>query len=77
MVGKNQHVVPYKDDWAVRGEKNSKVTSIHENKSQAINAAIEIAQRNQSEVVIHRKDGVIQDKDSYGRDPKQIKDRKH
>lgn len=77
MSGKNQHVVPYKDDWAVRGENNSRVTSVHENKSDAIDTAREIAQRNQSEVVIHRKDGIIQDKDSYGRDPHPPKDRKH
>ncbi len=77
MAGKNQHVVPYKSDWAVRGEKNSRVTSVHENKPQAIDAARDIAMRNRSEVVIHRKDGIITDKDSYGRDPNPPKDKKH
>lgn len=29
MAGKNQHVVPHGDDWAVRGEGNERATSIH------------------------------------------------
>lgn len=77
MIGKNQHVVPYKDEWAVRGEKNSRVTSVTDTQAQAINIARNIARNNQSEVVIHNRQGIIRDKDSYGRDPKQIIDRKH
>lgn len=34
--GKNQHVVKSGTDWAVRGEGNSKVTSIHKTQSEAI-----------------------------------------
>lgn len=77
MAGKNQHVVPYKNDWAVRGERNSRVTSVHPTQSRAIDAAKDIAQRNRSEVVIHRPTGPIRDRDSYGRDPNPPKDRKH
>lgn len=29
MTKSNQHVVPHGNDWAVRGEGNSRVTSIH------------------------------------------------
>lgn len=29
MSGKNQHVVPHGGEWAVRGEGNERVTSIH------------------------------------------------
>lgn len=71
------HVVPYKDDWAVRGENNSRVTSVHDTQSDAIDAARDIAERNRREVVIHRPDGTIRDKDSYGNDPNPPKDRKH
>lgn len=77
MAGKNQHVVPYKDDWAVRGENNSRVTSVHDTQSDAIDAARDIAERNRGEVVIHRPDGTIRDKDSYGNDPASSKDTKH
>lgn len=77
MPGNNQHVVPYKDDWAVRGENNSRVTSVHDTQSDAIDAARDIAERNRGEVVIHRPDGTIRDKDSYGKDPNPPKDNKH
>jgi len=68
-VGKNQHVVPHTDGWAVRGENNSRVTSTHRTQSGAIDAGREIAQHQHSELVIHRRDGTIRDKDSHGHDP--------
>lgn len=69
MTGKNQHVVPHGDDWAVRGAGNEKVTSIHPTQADAERAAREIAINQRSEVVIHRPDGRIRDKNSYGNDP--------
>lgn len=69
MAGKNQHVVPQDGEWAVRGEGNEKVTSIHATQGEAERAARAIAINQQSEVVIHRSDGRIRDKNSYGNDP--------
>lgn len=69
MASKNQHVVPHKDGWAVKGEGNQRATSVHDTQQQAVNAAREIARNQQSELVIHRPDGRIRDKDSYGNDP--------
>lgn len=69
MTGKNQHVVPHNGDWAVRGAGNQRVTSTHATQSDAAAAARKIAINQQSEVVIHRPNGQIRDKDSYGRDP--------
>lgn len=68
-MGKNQHVVPHGGDWAVRGAGNSRATSVHETQGQAENAAREIAINQRSEVVIHRRNGEIRDKNSYGNDP--------
>jgi hypothetical protein len=68
MAGKNQHVVPHGKDWAVRGANNERATSIHETQSEAEHVAREIAIRQRSEVVIHRRDGRIRDKNSYGND---------
>ena len=76
-MGKNQHVVPHKDGWGVRGQRNKRITSIHDTQSEAINRARGIAQRERSEVVIHRPDGRIRDKDSYGNDPCPPRDKKH
>jgi uncharacterized protein YdaT len=68
MAGKNQHVVPHSDGWAVKGAGNQRATSIHNTQKQAIDAARDIAKNQHSELVIHRTDGRIRDKDSYGND---------
>jgi Uncharacterized protein conserved in bacteria (DUF2188) len=65
----DQHVVPSGTEWGVKGEGNGKFTSKHETQAQAIEAAREIARHQQGEVVIHRPDGRIRDRDSYGNDP--------
>jgi uncharacterized protein YdaT len=69
MSPKNQHVVPHANAWAVRGEGNGRVTSIHETQRGAIDAGREIARHQHTERVIHGRDGKIRDKDSHGRDP--------
>lgn len=69
MAGKNQHVVPHQDGWAVKGEGSQRATSVHVTQQDAINAGREIAQNQRAELVIHRPDGRIRDKDSYGHDP--------
>lgn len=76
-MGKNQHVVPYGDKWAIRGAGNSRITSDHRTQATAIKAAVRIAKNEKSEVVIHGRDAKIRDKDSYGPDSCQPKDRKH
>lgn len=68
-MGKNQHVVPAADGWGVRGEGNSRLTSTHETQAEAAAAAREIAINQNSEVVIHRPNGQIRDRNSYGSDP--------
>jgi len=68
-MGKNQHVVPHNNKWGVRGAGNEKVTKVADTQKQAINIAKEIAKNQKSEVVIHRPNGQIRDKDSYGNDP--------
>ena len=68
-MGKNQHVVPHENGWAVKGAGNRKATSIHRTQEAARKAARNIAINQKSEVVIHRPNGQIRDKDSYGNDP--------
>ena len=68
-MAKNQHVVPYGNEWAVRAEGNGRPTSIHRTQAEAIDAAREIARNQESELVIHRSDGRIRERDSYGSDP--------
>lgn len=76
-MGKNQHVVKRGNEWGVRGEGNSKLTSIQGTQRDAIDVARAIAKNQKSEVVIHGRDGKIRDKDSYGSDPYPPKDLRH
>ena len=69
MAGKNQHVVPHQGGWAVKGAGNQRATSVHETQQQAIDAGRNIARNQQSELVIHRPDGRIRERNSYGNDP--------
>jgi hypothetical protein len=75
--GKNQHLVPHPDGWAIKGEKNDRYTAITDTKAEADRIGREIARNQQSEFVIHGKDGKIQDKDSFGGDTNPPKDKRH
>ena len=77
MAKKNQHVVPLGNGWAVKGEGSKRFTVITETQRDAITVARGIAKNNNSELVIHGRDGRIRDKDSYGNDPNPPKDKKH
>jgi stress response protein YsnF len=77
MTKKNQHVTPHREgEWQIKGAGNDKATKIVPTQKEAIEIARTIANNNNSEVVIHGKDGKIRDSDSYGNDPKNIKDTK-
>lgn len=69
MNKKNQHVVPHPDGWAVKGAGNSKATKVTDTQSEAIEVAKEIAKNQDSELLIHGKNGRIRDRNSYGNDP--------
>lgn len=69
MAKKNQHVVPNGDRWSVRGASNSKVTKNFDTQKQATDHARNIARNQGSELFIHRPNGQIRDRDSYGNDP--------
>jgi len=77
MAKKDYHVVPHNDQWALRKEGADRVSSQHDTQAAAIKAGQQAAKSNQSELVIHRRDGTIRDSDSYGKDPNPPKDRKH
>lgn len=68
-MGKNQHVTPKDGKWQVKGAGNRRASVIFDTQQEAINKAREIAIKQKTEVVIHRPNGRIRDKDSYGNDP--------
>ncbi|TDQ32843.1 DUF2188 domain-containing protein [Zeaxanthinibacter enoshimensis] len=61
----HQHVVPYKDAWAVRREGNKRITSKHRRQDTAIRKAKQLARKYKADVIIHREDGTIRDRISY------------
>ena len=70
IMSKNQHVVPHPDGgWQVKGEGNIRATVRTDTQREAIDRARSIARNQGSELVIHRLDGAIREKDSHGRDP--------
>jgi uncharacterized protein YdaT len=77
MSKKDIHVVPHKDGWATKKEGASRAGAVTDTKAEALERARDQAKRENVEVVIHKKDGTIQDSDSYGNDPHPPKDKKH
>ncbi len=75
--GKNQYVVPTQGGWGVKGEGNSKLTVKTGTKAEALKIGVNIAKNQQSELTILKKDGKIQNKNSYGNDPFPPRDKKH
>lgn len=70
---KNQHVVPHQGKWAVKGAGNERNTVITNTQQQAIEKARQIAKNQESELLIHGRNGTIREKNSYGNDPQNIK----
>ena len=72
---KNQHVMHRESDgkWIVKGENNSRATRVLSTQKEAISAGREISKKQRSELIVHGRDGQIQDKWSYGNDPRNIK----
>ncbi|WP_370677423.1 DUF2188 domain-containing protein [Pleomorphomonas sp. PLEO] len=69
MSHQNQHVASHSEGWAVRGEGNQKVTSVHQTQCEAIEAGRGIARNQESELLIHGENGQIRERNSYGNDP--------
>ena len=61
--------MPHPEGWAIKGAGNSKYTKILTTQADAIKAARGIAKNQGSELVIHRRNGQIREKNSYGKDP--------
>lgn len=68
-MGKNQHVTTHPNGgWQVKGEGNTRATARTATQKDAISIARGIARNQGSELVIHRPEGRIRDKDSHGKD---------
>ena len=69
-MAKNQHITPHPSGgWQVKGAGNSRATVRTNTQKQAIDVGRAIAPTQHSKLVIHRTNGQIRAKDSYGNDP--------
>ncbi|MHC5855185.1 DUF2188 domain-containing protein [Nostoc sp.] len=67
--GKDQHIVPHSEGWAVKSEGASKATKVFDTQQKAIDKGREIAINQQSELLIHNRENKIRERNSYGNDP--------
>ena len=77
MARNEHHVVPSPNGgWNVK-RNNAQRASIHtEMKAEAVRAGRQISQNQRTELVIHGKNGRIQNPDSHGHDPCPPKDKR-
>jgi len=69
----SHHVVPASQGgWNVKRAGSGKAVVHTGTKQQAVDLGREISRNQGTELVIHGKDGVIQQKDSHGHDPRNI-----
>lgn len=73
MASKGQHVVPNGGKWSVRKAGSSRASGTYGTQKEAIAAGTKIAKNQGTELYIHRENGRIRERNSYGNDPKSSK----
>lgn len=73
--GGGVHTVPAATGPGWWNKRNGKILSRHPRKEDAVEAGREIARKVREEHSIHRSDGAITEKNSYGNDPNPPKDK--
>ncbi len=68
-MDKSQHVVPSRDGrWAVRRSGASRASRVFPTQKDAVEYARDVARKERADLYVHRGDGTIRDRDSYGAD---------
>jgi len=77
MSKKGQHVVPnLEGGWSVRKSGAERASKSFDNQRDAISHARNIAKNQNAELYVHKRDGTIRSRDSYGNDPCPPRDKK-
>lgn len=66
---KNVHTVPTDDGWANKRAGGTRASTTHATKAEAQAAGRAAAKKDGVEHLVHRKDGTIGERNSYGHDP--------
>ena len=70
MPANSQHVIPHPTGgWSVKKGGATRATKTFDTRKDAISFARKVSRNQGSELYIHRRDGTIRSKDSYGNDP--------
>lgn len=72
MKKANVHVVFKKEQWAVEEEGASDNATNYGSRDEAIEEGTKLAKQNEVELLIHREDGSIGERNSYGNDPRDV-----
>lgn len=69
MSKRGIHVVTSGNGWAVKREGQAKPISTHRTQTAAANTGERVARADRAELMVHRPNGQIREKNSYGNDP--------
>lgn len=76
MPEKDVYVVPTDEGWGVRRPNTDRLSKAFDKKEDAVKYGKDLAKQDKTELTILKKDGKIQNKNSYGNDPNPPKDTK-
>jgi hypothetical protein len=76
MTKKSNHVVPSSSRWAVKKSGSERASKTFDTKEQAVLYARELSKNEKTELYIHKTNGMIQYRNSYGNDLNPPKDTK-
>jgi len=72
-----KHVVPsMSGGWAVRNSDSFRASRVFDTRSEAVAFGRQVAKKEATELFIHRRDGTVQSRSSYGNDPFPPRDKK-
>jgi hypothetical protein len=77
MAKKSNHVVPSSSGWAVRKSGAGRASRTFDTKEKAVAYGRELSRSEKTELYIHKTNGMIQNRNSYGNDPNPPKDTRH
>ena len=77
MSKTSKHVVPSPSGgWAVRNSGAARASRTFDTQADAVNYGRTVAKKTHSELYVHGRDGTIKEKNTYGRDPYPLNDKK-
>jgi hypothetical protein len=71
MAKKSNHVVPSRErgGWDVKKSGSTRASRSFRRKEDAVKYGRQLSKKEKTELYIHKKDGSIQDRSTYGKDP--------